>query len=157
MVWHSTASCGPAIWLHWPGLPLVVLYVSRGWVEGGRAMPRRNRGGCHADVKRRAGNRAGYVASTVHIMACGTKGPLFQTLRSSSGLPLVCWSSVWPLVQLLPFMELTTHSDRTASGGTAAWSMPADGLANFLVPLFHCSKTILGPYIQVNQQWTSSY
>src|SRR5437879_5498167 len=39
-------------------------------------------------------------------------------------------------VQLLPFFELIRQSDREGAGGTSAWSMPAWGLANFLVPLF---------------------
>src|SRR5205807_2460726 len=43
------------------------------------------------------------------------------------------------------------------SGGTSAWSMPAWGLANLLVPLFRCSRSILGPYFQIDQQWTTSF
>jgi hypothetical protein len=60
-------------------------------------------------------------------------------------------------IQLLPFLQLALHSDRSAAQTNSAWSMPPDGLANLLVPMFHCTKTILGAAIQVNQQWTSSY
>src|ERR1041385_8436166 len=35
--------------------------------------------------------------------------------------------------------------------------MPLWGWANFAVPLFRCSPTILGSYIHPEQQWTSSY
>jgi hypothetical protein len=35
--------------------------------------------------------------------------------------------------------------------------MPSWGWANFIVPLFRCSRSILGPYYQTQQQWTSSY
>ena len=60
-------------------------------------------------------------------------------------------------VQFLPFFELVRYSDRQVSESTGAWAMPSWGLANFLVPLFRCSRSILGPYFQIDQQWTTSY
>lgn len=59
--------------------------------------------------------------------------------------------------QLLPFLDLLAHSERTSSYGTSAWSIPLWGWANLFVPLFHCYKAPLGVYFQPRQDWTSSY
>ncbi|MDB6124147.1 MAG: hypothetical protein JWQ71_3140 [Pedosphaera sp.] len=59
--------------------------------------------------------------------------------------------------QILPFLDLLAHSQRNSSYSNNAWAMPAWGWANLLVPLFHCSPSILGVYSQDEQQWTSSY
>jgi hypothetical protein len=58
--------------------------------------------------------------------------------------------------QLLPFADLSAHSNRNTSFATSAWSMPAYGWANFLVPLFQTynwQKIV----VQQDQYWTSSY
>jgi hypothetical protein len=60
-------------------------------------------------------------------------------------------------VQLLPFFELVKISQRSTTFGDSTWSMPAWGWANFLVPLFHQTKSVVGVYSQDEQQWTSSY
>lgn len=60
-------------------------------------------------------------------------------------------------VQLLPFLELLRHSDRSVNPLNDAWSLPGWGWANFFVPLFRCSPGLLGVYSQTDQQWTSSY
>lgn len=59
-------------------------------------------------------------------------------------------------VQLLPFADLSAHSNRGANFATAAWSMPPYGWANFLVPLFqtYAWQKIV---VQQDQYWTSSY
>jgi uncharacterized membrane protein YecN with MAPEG domain len=58
--------------------------------------------------------------------------------------------------QLLPFIDLSLHSNRGSSFGNSAWSMPPCGWANFLVPLFQTSpwQQIV---VQEHQYWTSSY
>ena len=58
--------------------------------------------------------------------------------------------------QLLPFVDLSLHSNRGSGFGNSAWSMPAHGWANFLAPLFRTSpwQQIV---VQKNQYWTSSY
>ena len=60
-------------------------------------------------------------------------------------------------VQLLPFLQLLANSQRHSGYGSAGWSMPAWGWANFLVPLFRTSPTPQGVYLQDGQGWTSSY
>ncbi|MFZ1074113.1 MAG: YfhO family protein [Verrucomicrobiia bacterium] len=61
-------------------------------------------------------------------------------------------------VQLLPFFDLLKHSQRDSSFATGdVYSMPLWGWANFVVPAFHCLKTVFGTYLQSSQPWTSSY
>lgn len=71
----------------------------------------------------------------------------------------VCSVMVFALcaVQLLPFLDLLPHSDRDTSYGGPVWSMPLWGWANFLVPMFGCTPSVVGVYSQDAQQWTSSY
>ncbi|MGO8699274.1 MAG: YfhO family protein [Limisphaerales bacterium] len=59
--------------------------------------------------------------------------------------------------QLLPWLDLMAHSDRSSSFGGTAWSLPLWGVANFFVPLFHAQSSLSGVFMQAEQQWTSSY
>jgi len=59
--------------------------------------------------------------------------------------------------QMLPWMDLLRHGDRSSATGTALWSLPPWGLANYFVPLFHTAGSLSGVYMQDEQQWTSSY
>jgi hypothetical protein len=59
--------------------------------------------------------------------------------------------------QLLPFFDLLKHSDRTASFDDNAWSMPAWGWSNLLVPLFRFHQDPNGVFAQTGQGWTTSY
>jgi hypothetical protein len=60
--------------------------------------------------------------------------------------------------QLLPFLELLQHSERSSQfADTLVWPMPKWGWANFLVPLFRCYRSAVGVFFQQGQDWTSSY
>lgn len=59
--------------------------------------------------------------------------------------------------QLLPFLDMLRHSDRSSQYAGTTWSMPAWGWANFLVPLFRFYRSPSGVYFQYAQDWTSSY
>ncbi len=59
--------------------------------------------------------------------------------------------------QLLPFLDLLAHSQRTRHFATAKWAMPAWGFANLLVPLFHYFQTPQGQFFQMGQEFLSSY
>jgi hypothetical protein len=65
--------------------------------------------------------------------------------------------SLLSAAQLLPFLDLLAHSDRSSAYGTSIWAIPLWGWANLFVPLFHCYKAPLGVYFQPRQDWTSSY
>ena len=61
-------------------------------------------------------------------------------------------------IQLLPFFDLLKHSERDSSYTVAdAYPMPVWGWANFIVPVFHCVRTVFGTCLQTGQPWTSSY
>ena len=59
--------------------------------------------------------------------------------------------------QLLPFFELLHNSDRDYGFANSTWSMPPTGWANLLVPLFRSYQSIQEVYLQLEQNWTSSY
>ena len=60
-------------------------------------------------------------------------------------------------VQLLPFLELVSRSQRDEHYGDSYGSMPIWGWANLLVPMFNCFTKFFGVYAQFDQYWTSSY
>jgi len=59
--------------------------------------------------------------------------------------------------QLLPFLDLLSHSQRDAHFADSYGSMPIWGWANLLVPMFNCFTKFFGVYAQFGQYWTSSY
>jgi Bacterial membrane protein YfhO len=153
--------------LMWPNniaafgwMPWVVLQVERAWNEGGRQT---------------------ILASAFAVMQMLTGAPeiillTWAVLTAMLGAQSVCSGSRRVLflkrflavallltglaaVQLLPFFDLLTHSQRDTSYGRSAWSLPGTGWANFLVPLFHCfsSPANQGVFFQYDQWWTSSY
>jgi len=65
--------------------------------------------------------------------------------------------SLLSAAQLLPFLDLLSHSDRSPALGASFWAIPSSGWANLLVPLFQCYRSPLGVYFQPGQDWTSSY
>ncbi|HEY3760135.1 MAG TPA: YfhO family protein [Verrucomicrobiae bacterium] len=62
------------------------------------------------------------------------------------------------MIQMLPFFDLLAHSQRSSgSAGSGAWSMPAWGWANLIVPLFHCYRSPQGTWFQNGQDFLQSY
>src|SRR4051812_44076704 len=59
--------------------------------------------------------------------------------------------------QLLPFLDLLTHSERDRNFGSGTWTMPQWGWLNLILPLFKCYQSPSGPFFQPRQGWTSSY
>lgn len=60
-------------------------------------------------------------------------------------------------IQILPFLDLLGHSQRSFEFATSKWQMPGWGLGAFLVPLFHCFHTYQGQYFQFGQVFMTSY
>ena len=60
-------------------------------------------------------------------------------------------------VQLLPFLDLAAHSQRSAGYADTRWSMPGWGWVNFLVPMAFGRTWTEGVFFQNGQYWTSSY
>jgi hypothetical protein len=59
--------------------------------------------------------------------------------------------------QLLPFLDLVSHSQRESGYADLRWSMPGWGLVNFLVPMVFGHFGGGGVFFQYDQSWTSSY
>ena len=59
--------------------------------------------------------------------------------------------------QLLPFLDLSAHSQRSVGYADTRWSMPGWGWMSFLVPMVHGSTRTEGVFFQYGQSWTSSY
>jgi len=59
--------------------------------------------------------------------------------------------------QLLPFLDLSAHSQRSVGYADTRWSMPGWGWVNFLVPMAFGRSWTEGVFFQYGQSWTSSY
>jgi hypothetical protein len=59
--------------------------------------------------------------------------------------------------QLMPFLDLASHSQREEGFADARWSMPGWGWANYLVPMVFGSTWKQNMFFQYGQYWTSSY
>ena len=151
--------------LMWPShvatfgwLPWVVWLGQRGWREGGQTLVWATAAGA---MQMLAGGPETILATwfILLLLACGDwfskrelrRKLLWRFLLMGILVTLVC------AAQLLPFLELLTHSQRNTTFGSSEWSMPAWGWANFLVPLFRAYPTEQGLFLQIEQNWTSSY
>jgi hypothetical protein len=88
---------------------------------------------------------------------------LADSITQKSAKPLLRLAAIVALVsliaaaQLLPFLDLLAHSQRSAKFGGADWPMPWWGWANFFVPLFGTFPSYHGVPAQPEQYWTSTY
>ena len=143
----------------WGWMPWVVLAVERGWREGGRWLILASLAGA---VQMLSGGAEVILFTWVVI------GGLWLTLLFQAEIPrpkmigraLGIGGLVAGLAaaQMLPFLDLLAHSQRTVNyGDSGDVVMPAWGWANYLVPLFHGFRTAQGIFIQPTQNWTASY
>jgi hypothetical protein len=153
--------------LMWPShvatfswLPWVLWLGQRAWREGGKALV----WGTMAGAMQMLAGGPETILATWLILFVLASGDWMQERELRRRLPwrllgmgilvaLLC------AVQLLPFLELLGRSQRDSGYSTTThdWSMPFWGWANFLVPLFRCSPTAQGVFLQNGQYWTSSY
>ncbi len=172
--------------LMWPShiatfswMPWVVLAVERAWREGGRRIPL---AALVAALQMLAGGPETIFLTWLLLLALwlqqltevtidkrqvtgsGTVSRFtfhVSRLRHSSLLwrfpLLVLIVIVLCAIQLLPFLDLVAHSERHDDYADFRWSMPAWGLANFLVPMAFGDTVNTGVFFQHDQFWTSSY
>ncbi|MFA6544877.1 MAG: hypothetical protein WCS99_10650 [Limisphaerales bacterium] len=107
--------------------------------------------------------------SVISRDSCGSLPPAGPDLKTENWIlntdysPFLRFTLVVLLIaalsaaQLLPFFDLLAHSQRDASYRDARWPMPPWGWANLLVPLFRYGQTPQGFWIQVGQEFLSSY
>lgn len=60
-------------------------------------------------------------------------------------------------VQILPFLELLSHGQRSNQFDTGIWSLPLTGLANFILPNFHYYISTQNLWFQTGQEFMRSY
>jgi hypothetical protein len=151
--------------LMWPNieatlgwLPWVLWLAQRAWREGGKVVVWAVLAGA---MQMLAGGPEPILFTwfILFILACGDwlnevglrRKLVWRFLGMGILVALIC------AAQLLPFLELLTHSQRDTGFGSSDWAMPAWGWANFLVPLFRTTPTAQGVFFQNGQYWTSSY
>jgi hypothetical protein len=142
-------------------LPWVWLFVQRACNEGGQRVPQAI---LLAAVQMLSG--APEVILFTWVLVTGTflchlwAAPHPRRQLFFRFVSILILTACLAAVQLLPFLDLLRHSHRDAQVagiGTASWSMPPWGWANFFVPLFRMTKTSMGVFLQPSQGWTSSY
>jgi hypothetical protein len=72
-------------------------------------------------------------------------------------LGVVMLVSFLSAIQLLPFLQLLSGSERSETSAGSISAMPLQGWANFLVPLFGTRQTSGGLPFQPGQFWLTSY
>ena len=151
--------------LMWPNniaalgwMPWVVLCAERGWQRGGRWLIAAAAVGA---VQLLTGAPEIIFLTWLLLAAVAAE---FWWRQKSLRIRLVprvliipCLSAALSAVQLLPFLDLLTHSQRDEHFADSYGAMPAWGWANFLVPMFNCFTKFFGVYAQLGQYWTSSY
>lgn len=156
LVLHSLMWPNNIAALSW--MPLVILAVWRACQKGRRAV-------APAAVVGATQMLAGapeIILLTWFIVGILLLGAALQGKKPRTG-SASCFAGILALVallcavQLLPFLDLLGRSQRSTGFAANVWSMPAWGWANYLVPLFHQTKSVVGVYSQTDQQWTSSY
>ena len=151
--------------LMWPNyvvalgwMPWVVWWVERGWREGGRPL-------LLAVIMAALQMLSGVpevILLTWGLLTAMLLGQLWLggfapgklCARFARMIALVAGLSA---IQLLPFFDLLSHSQRGASFATAKWAMPAWGWANLLVPMFHYFMTPQRTFFQAGQAFITSY
>lgn len=159
---HLDAALG---WMPW-----VILAIERACQEGGRNLVFASLAG---GVQMLSGG-AEVIIQTWFVAGVSCAFRIHNHNQDGSGKPVA--SHIWAFarffavvvlvaglaaVQLAPFIDLLSHSQRSSQYGSSAVpgleAMPLTGWANYLVPLFHCFRNPEGVFLQLSQTWTGSY
>jgi hypothetical protein len=145
-------------------MPWVLLWTERAWREGGRRVIIAGLAGALQVLT----GAPEVVLLTWAILApvavaefvARRSPPRVVAARLGGAVTIIAGLSA---VQVLPFLDLVAHSDRTAQFVAAQdqaarwWTMPFWGWANLLVPLFRCQLTPMGTYVHAAESWVASY
>jgi len=157
--------------LMWPShiatlswMPWVLLCVEQAWRLGGRSLVLAALAGA---LQMLAGGPETILLTWLLLVALWTvdhapKAGLGQEAVSRWRTGFRCVSVVLLVAglaaaQLLPFLDLTAHSQREQGYADLRWSMPGWGWANFLVPMVFGDTWNQQLFYQYWQSWTSSY
>ncbi len=151
--------------LMWPNysvalgwMPWMILLVEQGWREGKRRL-------LLASVVAALQMLSGvpeFILLTWLLLLFMLAGQLLtgsvpRTKACSRFLLMILLVAGLTAVQLLPFLDLLAHSQRTPGFAAEKWAMPGWGWANLLVPMFHYAQTPQGAFFQQGQQFLTSY
>lgn len=138
-------------------MPWVVFWTEKAWETGGRAVG-------WAAVASALQMLAGVpeIATLTWLINAGlacaalrrpesTARQLFTRTAMIAGIV-----SALIAVQLLPFLELLNHSQRTGGFTSSRWALPSWGWGNFFVPLLHSYQNFQGIFFQTGQEFFSS-
>lgn len=153
LMWTSNLAA-----LSW--LPFVMLWVEQAWQSGGRRIIVI---AVLAGAMQMLSGAPEIIVFTWIMLGILWLGqtwrkriPFWLTLRRT--VVVIVLITGLSAIQLLPFFDLLKHSERDSSYTVAdAYPMPVWGWANFIVPVFHCMRTVFGTCLQTGQPWTSSY
>ena len=151
LMWPAAAAA--VAWMPW-----VVLLCDRAVAEGGRAIFWAALAGA---CQMLTGSPETILCTWLMLApicvaqsAANRQSQLQSALRLGVVVVLVTALSA---AQLLPWLQLVAHGDRSSAYGGDRWSLPAWGAANFLVPLFRHSPSVEGVFWQPGQEFFSSY
>ena len=160
LIWQSV------MWPHFLAalawMPWFILATEKAWKEGGRSILL----AALAGAMQMLSGGAEVIIQTwlvlgalwlIHLFRSEEPRGRLMGRMAAIGILIVAISAV----QLGPFLDLLAHSQRSSGYGSGGMSeigvMSLAGLADFLVPLFHCVQNAQGVFVQVGQQWVSSY
>jgi len=152
VVWPATIA-GLA-WMPW-----VVWLVDRAWREGGKTLVLAVFAGA---LQMLSGAVEPIALTWILLGTLGLiefiRGKIPRTKIALRAPLIVLLISGLSAAQLLPFLDLASHSNRQdALYQGSQWPMPVTGWFNFLAPLFHYQSSGDGYYLQIGQFWTISY
>jgi hypothetical protein len=151
--------------LMWPAflsaiafMPWVIVAVQKAWVHGGRKLVL----GAFAGALQMLTGGPEPILFTWFFIFCIAVLDLVKPQTTRQVLigrlsVVVLLVALLSAAQILPFVDLLAHSQRSSGYADATWSMPGWGFANFLVPLFRFCRAPQGVFYQSNQYFTSSY
>lgn len=150
--------------LQWPNymvaigwLPWILLTVERAWQQGGRWTIAAV---LAASMQMLAGVPE-FVIMTWLLIGALLLVQLLQKQAPPKAISrmvlVVILVSGLCAVQLLPFMDLLTHSQRQGGFTAEKWAVPWWGWANAIVPLFHFVEAFDGTMFQKGQSFLSTY
>jgi hypothetical protein len=144
--------------LMWPShiatlawMPWVIWSVEQGWQRGGRKLALAAIIGA---LQMLAGGPETILLTWLLLAALWLTQLRVASWRFPAVVLLVAGLAA---MQLLPFLDLTAHSQRDTGYADTRWSMPGWGWANFLVPRVFGHVWSMGVFFQYDQSWTSSY
>ena len=141
----------------WSWAPWVVLAVESAWREGGRKIFIAAIAGA---LQMLAGGPEIIFFTWLVLLALWIQQLIINEFPRTAfwRFPvMVALVAALAAAQLLPFLDLSAHSQRQAGYADLRWSMPGRGWANYLVPMAFGRQLGEGIFFQYGQFWTSSY